>query len=285
MMPGYRPHDLWRSGEPIRGELAAYQQTRAEARKALAETGVTPVALEEYDAATARQVAALQASLTEAETDDRRRFNLAIGYPVVMVTLGLALLTTPRRPGFARNLPFMSAGAISAAALAFLIGWGLLAVGWVETGGISRWWWLVGLAIGCAITAVPLPREGDLAGRQELWRYGFEPLLYALVASQVDLLGPLSILLVIVVLILFGDGKALGATLLRRYVSRRPWRESLRLGTAVAAGSPLALATAYGLYALDIIDSALFTALVIANIVCILLVPLALRLIGDSQPA
>jgi Kef-type K+ transport system membrane component KefB len=118
-----------------------------------------------------------------------------------------------------------------------------------------------------------------------VWRNGFEPLLYALAGGAAPPWQEWNWALVVLVVVLFGAGKALGAALLKRFVSKRPWGESLRIATLISAGSPAALATAHALHTVDVIDAPLFTALTVAAVVTALLAPVVLRWIGRQPNA
>ena len=283
LTPGYRPADLFTSADPPRRALAEHERQRIEDREVLGKTGVTPVALQEFDTATQQRTVELQGEIDRATTADRLYFNLALGYPAVMVTFAVGLLMAPRRERFARDLPFMLAAAMSAGVLAAIVGWTGTAAGWFEIAEISPALWITGLAIGCAIPTIPDRRASGPTAQEPLWRYGFEPMLYALVGSQVDLIDGLHFPLIVAVLILFGPGKVLGAAVLRRYVSQRSWGESVRMGVAVAAAGPLALAASYALYAVGMIDVMLFSALVLSAVAAALLSHAVLALTGSRS--
>lgn len=261
--------------------LARYLEERAKDRKDLESTGVTPIAIEEFDVDTEKGANVRRAEF-EAITDRRTlHATLALGFPCVALTWGVALFVAPRRPGFARGLPFMLAGAFSAAAISFLLGWLFLSLDWITTERVSEMRWVIGLALGCAVGSSALPRDGDPASGYPLWRWVFEPLLYGLVGASVDLRS-LNWVLPLLVIVLFGDGKALGALLLRRYISRRSWEDSFPTAALIARGSPAALATAYSLHALGMIDAPLFTSLVIAAVATSLVGTLAVRILRHA---
>lgn len=114
------------------------------------------------------------------------------------------------------------------------------------------------------------------------------PILCAYIGTRIDIIPHFDWVWVLIALILFSDGKALGVMLVGRYVCRLDWRASMRMGTILAAGGALPLIVALMVYEAGIIDQTLFVALVIANAVTAAFAAPVLRMIdayfGPSEP-
>lgn len=91
----------------------------------------------------------------------------------------------------------------------------------------------------------------------------FSPMLIALAGVHVHLLLDFDWLLLLVVILAFGDGKALGALLAGRG-AHFPWRIGFKSGAALGSGTAMPIAVALLLLLGGVIDGPAFTALTLA---------------------
>ncbi|MBI1372276.1 MAG: hypothetical protein GC159_05885 [Phycisphaera sp.] len=126
-------------------------------------------------------------------------------------------------------------------------------------------------AVGALIAALVLSTQPAVA--QFLDRtlgpvadYAAEPLVIAYIGTQLTFAG-FSPWLALVVLILFGDGKAIGAMGVGWFALRQSAEQAFRTGTAIATGGFIPLVIALMLRQANVIDDPLFASLVLANLV------------------
>lgn len=94
----------------------------------------------------------------------------------------------------------------------------------------------------------------------------FSPMLMALAGLHVNLLSDFDWLLLIVVLLAFGDGKSVGAVLAGRG-SHFPWRIGLKSGAALSSGTATPVTIALLLLLTGVIDGVAYTALVLTMVI------------------
>ncbi len=252
---------------PKRTQIAEYRHKQTQDRKTLESTGVTPTALQEFDEQTWDHLKQLEQEAAVIGRQNLQRLSLSVVYPILFVTLFAAgvLKAGPIAWGISLAAVF-SAAVISASAAAYLI-----RLGWVQPQGVGPWLWGIGLAAGCAATVVGEGgREIQIPDR--LWRWLNEPLLYAVSGFYLAIYGQWDLWLILLVLILFGDGKGLGGFLAGWVVRKRGFAPSVGQAVRVSSGGALPLAVALGLFVFQVIDAPLFTALVLANLITAVLV-------------
>lgn len=108
-----------------------------------------------------------------------------------------------------------------------------------------------------------------------------ESLLVIYIVSRTDLIAGLDWLLLLGVLIAFGDAKLLGVMIGRRFTNEPGWAEPMRSGTLVVGGGPLCLAAAYLLYDRRALDDRAMASLVLSALCCAALMRPMLRWIGE----
>ncbi|MEX2671106.1 MAG: cation:proton antiporter [Phycisphaeraceae bacterium] len=111
----------------------------------------------------------------------------------------------------------------------------------------------------------------------------FSPMLMALAGVHVHLLVDFDWLLLLAVLIAFGDGKALGALLAGRG-SNLPWSTGLKSGAALAGGSATPIAIILLLLLTGIIDGRAYTALILAALIAAALALPLMRTVDAAAP-
>ncbi len=144
-------------------------------------------------------------------------------------------------------------------------------------GGLSHAWpaaLLIALALGAT-------------GEPGFSRRAFDvlaPITAAVVVVRFDVIAHLDWLVLLGVLVLYGDMKALGAMLVVRLLGNRRWWDGLRIGTALAAGGVAPLLAAVMLHEANAIDPTVFAALVLSITVTAALAAPMLRWIDRLDP-
>ena len=134
---------------------------RHAAREVLEATGVTPVALVEFDAQTRAELRQMRidADVREGPSTPQRvtrALTFAAG-AAVLAAVGLAAPLRRFRRDVIEPLPTALGSAITAGVLAACLGWLLIYFRWVEPARPSLW--LAGMAAGCAVAAAPIARR------------------------------------------------------------------------------------------------------------------------------
>ena len=200
------------------------------------------------------------------------------------------------------------AGSRAAITYSIVIGAALVAllvvrpvVGWLTTRASRTTRDLVITAIGsCLFVGAALPGNAHNAGayvwpavlvialalsaggRPNFSRRAFDilsPIVAAIIMLRLDITTHLDWLLLLGVLVLYGDVKAIGAMLAARFIANRSWWDSLRLGTALAAGGVVPLMLAAMLHETQLLGDGLFTALALAITITAMLATPMLKLI------
>jgi MFS family permease len=140
---------------------------------------------------------------------------------------------------------------------------------------------LAALAMGAICGHLLRREDGPASARPPWWFLPAEGLLFAAVGARVPLLTEFDWLLVLVVLLLFGDGKSMGMMLGAKLFAHRDWLEGMRMGTVMAAGGVVPLAVALLLRVGGVIDGALFVALVLAAVLTAVLSRTMTRMIDQ----
>jgi hypothetical protein len=255
-----------------------------EAIEAAEASGVSEEYIPELRDRYERELAALRESIDTSQTQRRATIGGILAVPCLLVALFITiarLAASAQRARLGEHLQTMTAATlVSAAATAGLGGW-LLNIGWLDPGEMNSRAWLIGLIIGCVIPAVPIDTRHDPAAQNPLWRWLFEPLLYALAGSQAALVADFQWLLVLTTIFWFGDFKSLGAMLAMRLIRQRAWRPTLAAAAQVSEGNALALAVAVVMLTAGAITGPIMTALLIANLIHSAAKPFVARLIRD----
>lgn len=76
-----------------------------------------------------------------------------------------------------------------------------------------------------------------------------------------------NVLMVLVALVIMGDGKAIGSMLAVRWFGGRSWKEAMRFGVALSAAGPMTVLLMYGLYIQGPINQTLFASLLAAALI------------------
>ena len=140
------------------------------------------------------------------------------------------------------------------------------------------------LLAGFLVAASPHLR-GVAGGLEPLTRGVAAPIIVAFAALQVDLVSHFDWVLVLLVLILCGDGKALGAMVGLGVVAGRSGVASLRTGAALSAGGVMPVAVALLLHQAGLIDAPVLAALLIAAFATAQVVVPALTVINNIWPS
>ncbi len=122
-------------------------------------------------------------------------------------------------------------------------------------------WGLHAMLLGVGLAVSMREDHAELA-RRLLLVLGAVVGVYA--GFSLDLLSSFDWLLCLIVLIIYSDVRALGAFLAIRLLGNRSWWDSLRVSVAISAGDVLPLTIVVILSANELIDSEMFTALVLA---------------------
>lgn len=258
------------------------EQARRDAAQAIAaaqSTGVSHDYIDRLRTLSAQRLADLALARDKALVQRRLLTFMSLGLPAVLVAL---YITGARMLAQTRPTHVLLASAVLTSALAAAIVGGLY-VRFAPDLAPNRVWGIA-FVLACAMPTLPRPRPVKGVDDQPLWCFVFLPLLGALAGSQVDLIGPMNGLLVLVTLIVFCDAKTLGPIVLMRR-GRLTWNATLTSAARMVIGHPLALALALTFYNLDLINAPTFTALVIANGASLLLLPPVLRLIDRAASA
>lgn len=131
---------------------------------------------------------------------------------------------------------------------------------------------------------LPTPRDDDPATGGGLAAM-LGVVAAAAVAMHSDIIAGFDLVLVIVVLLSFGDAKAIGVMLGVRWFAGRRWIDGLRLGAAAGAGGVMPLALAWSAYHVGFVGVELLTALTLASLAGGLIAPTLLRLMPQVEQA
>lgn len=264
--------------------LVEKQREMREAIEAAEASGVSEQYIPELREQYEQELAALRQTVDQSQTERRATIGGILAVPCLLVALFITisrLIAAPNRPRLGENLQAMTAGALVSAAATAGMGWWLLDIGWLDPGPMSSQAWLIGLIIGCAMPAAPIEAHHDAASDNPLWRWLFEPLLYALAGSQTALVADFQWVLVLATLLWFCDFKALGALIVTRVIRQRAWRPALGAAAMICEGHAPALAVAVVMLTAGAITGPIMTALLIANVIGAAARPLAARMIRD----
>lgn len=141
-------------------EVTDLERERGEARQTLEATGVTGVALEEFDAQTRRLLGEAEGERAESDQSGRRVTQILL-IPAGLAVIVAAGLATPMRSrrAFMPALLMAVASSGGGAAAGALAGWIMVAAGWYEPPESRETaWWIAALATACAAAAAPVSR-------------------------------------------------------------------------------------------------------------------------------
>ena len=145
-----------------RQTLETHMHEREQTRRSLADTGVTSVAVEEFDRRAAAERFEFERALADAQsqqTANLRRLVMWLALPLFL--LGAAAEVRDRRVvQFWRDaVPVGVSVVVIAGALAAGAAWLMLGQGWIDAPPASPTAWSTGLVLGCCIAALPLSRR------------------------------------------------------------------------------------------------------------------------------
>ncbi len=142
-------------------------------------------------------------------------------------------------------------------------------------------------AVAIAALACPFVAGADAPFTRRLVEFA-APVVALLATLHADPARHFGLWLWVVALIVIGDGKALGAWVAARLLARRGGLASLHLGAAASAGGAALLAIAWLLYHRQVIGAPLYTAVVLAELVIMVLyrpmMAMAATLRQDAPP-
>lgn len=134
--------------------------------------------------------------------------------------------------------------------------------------------WTLGVhplaALAIAALACPIATGPDAALGRRLAGLA-APVVAMMAVLRIDPAHDFNAWLLLAALIVIGDGKAVGAWLAARGLARRDGLAALHLGAATCAGGALLLIVAWLLHARRIIDGPVYTAVVLAELIVMLL--------------
>jgi Kef-type K+ transport system membrane component KefB len=143
--------------------------------------------------------------------------------------------------------------------------------------GVVLWWpWAV--AAGWAVAGRGV---GHIAQRAVSV---LAPLIAALIALQIDLAEQFRIWVLLGLVVLLGDGKAVAGMLAARFAGNRTWPDALRVGVALSSGGAVALVAAVALRQAGLIGAVCFSNLILAIALQAILAGLVMRWLGPSAP-
>jgi len=188
---------------------------------------------------------------------------LGIDAAVIAALIGVFLFVLPSVVAKAGTRWVMRE--VDAGSAAVIVAVVTLALMWMAAD--LKWHIAAGAMIAAAVFAAQpvLARRID-AGLAPIADYVAEPLVLAYIGSQLTFTD-FNWWLALLLLILFGDGKATGAMAAAWFTQKRSALQSLEVGTAIATGGFVPLVVALLLHESGVIDTPVFAALVLANVV------------------